>query len=72
MTLAWIVIAAWTALIVYVIINVRRVMAFNSRRNEQIGLGLPTSQSDRSVLINRIALVVLLIASNALLIRYLI
>ena len=72
MTLAWIVIAAWTALIVYVIIDVRRVMAFNSRRNEQIGLGLPTSQSDRSVLINRIALVVLLIASNALLIRYLI
>ena len=71
MKLAWIVIAAWTALILYVIVDVRRVMAVNSRRNEQIGLGLPTSQSDRSVLINRIALVVLLIASNGLLVHYL-
>ncbi len=71
MTIAWVLIAAWSALIVYVIVDVRRVMAFNSRRNTQIGLGLPTSQSDRAVLINRIALAVLLIGSDALLVHYL-
>ncbi len=71
MTLGWLLIAAWSAVIVYVIVDVRRVMAFNSRRNAQIGLGLPTSQSDRAVLINRVALVVLLIGSDALLVHYL-
>jgi hypothetical protein len=70
-TLAWVLMGAWSALILYVIVDVRRVMAFNSRRNEEIGLGLPTSQSDRSVLINRIALVVLLIGSDLLLVLYL-
>ena len=69
--LAWGIIIAWSALILYVIVDVRRVMRFNSRNNAKLGLGLPTEVTDRSVLINRIALFVLLIGSDLLLVRWL-
>lgn len=69
--LAWGILAAWSALIVYVFIDVRRVMRFNGRANAKLGLGLPTEVTERAVLINRIALVVLLIGSNLLLVRWL-
>ena len=69
MMLAWTIIAAWSALIVYVIVDVRRVMRFNGRNNARLGLGLPTDVSERSVLVNRIALVVLLIGSDLLLVH---
>lgn len=69
--LAWILITAWTALIIYVFIDVRRVMRFNSRANEKLGLGLPTRITERSVLINRILLIVLLVITDVVLARLL-
>lgn len=71
MSLAWTIIAAWTAVIVYVFVDVRRVMAFNSKWNARLGNGWPTEVTERGVTLNRIALTVLLVVSDALLIRFL-
>ena len=71
MTLVWGLIAVWSALIVYVIVDVRRVMRFNGRANAKLGLGLPTEVTERAVKINRFALVLLLIGSDLMLGRWL-
>jgi hypothetical protein len=70
-TLAWGLIAAWSALILYVIVDVRRVMAFNGKWNARLGNSWPTGVTERGVQLNRVALVLLLIVSNALLVRFL-
>ena len=52
----------WSAVVLYVFIDVRRIMAFNNRVNKRVlGMGdLPIT--DKSVMINRVFLVVVLVA----------
>jgi hypothetical protein len=65
------VIGLWLALLAYVFIAIRKIMAANGRRNAQTGLPLPTGVSERAVLVNRVALVVVGAGSTWLLARYL-
>jgi hypothetical protein len=62
--IVWLIAAAWTVLILYLIVDVRRVMAFNNRANKRMfGLG-EVPISPRSVLVNRVALAVILVLGN--------
>jgi hypothetical protein len=61
----WLVAALWNAVVLYVLIDVRRVMA---RNNQAIGRVLgsePGPVTDRGVKINRIALLAALVIGNA-------
>lgn len=60
----WIVLAIWDAVIVYVVVNIRSVMADNNTRIAKLFGSSPSDVTDRSVLINRILLAVLLAVSN--------
>ncbi len=66
----WIALALWNAVIVYVFVKVRSVMARNNRANARLISREPGPITDRGVLINRIALLVLLAASNWAILRY--
>jgi hypothetical protein len=62
--IAWIVLALWSAVIVYVFVNVRGVIANNHKAiSSLIGRVMPPI-SDRMVAINRVALAVLLVVSD--------
>jgi hypothetical protein len=60
----WIILAAWTLLIVYIIIDVRRVMGRNNATNAKLLGILPPPVTARGVMINRLALTALLVVSN--------
>ncbi len=66
----WIIAALWTAVVVYVVIDVRRVMARNNRANAKLFGFEPGPITARGVLINRIALVVMLIAGDWAILRF--
>ena len=68
--IAWIVLALWSAVIVYVFVNVRSVMANNNKAIARVFGNCPFGITDRAVLINRIALVVLLVVSDWAILRY--
>jgi hypothetical protein len=60
----WIVLSLWTAVIVYVFVDVRRVIAHNNKAlSALIGREMPPL-TDRMVFINRAALVILLVVSD--------
>ncbi len=62
--IAWIVLALWSAVIVYVFVDVRRVIANNNKAlSALIGREMPPL-TDRTVLINRVALAILLVVSD--------
>jgi hypothetical protein len=62
----------WNVIIIYVFIDVRRVMAFNNKAIEQLFGTSPLGVSDRGVLINRVLLAALLVVSNWAVLRYLV
>lgn len=62
--MVWLLCAIWTIFALYVIVDVRRVMAFNNRANRRLlGMGdVPITA--RSVLVNRVALAVVMVFGN--------
>ena len=66
----WIALALWSAVIIYVFVDIRRVIANNNRKIAKlIGREMPAI-TDRTVLINRIALAALLGVSDWALLRF--
>jgi hypothetical protein len=66
----WAVVLLWSAVILYVIVDVRRVMGRNNKINASLLGREPAMISDRSVLVNRLALVAVLIAGNWAIVRF--
>ena len=69
--LVWIIAALWTAVVVYVIVDVRRVMARNNRANARLFGCEPGPITARGVLINRIALLAMMAVGNWAILRFL-
>ena len=68
---AQILVTAWTILLLYVLIDIRRVMSFNSANNARLRNGWPTEVNDRNILLNRIAVLVLLAVTDAIALTFL-
>lgn len=60
----WGLVGLWTAVVLYVFLDVRRVMANNNKHNTQLTGREAGPITDRGVLINRIALIVTLVAGD--------
>ena len=60
--IGWGLAALWSLVLLYVIVDLRRVMAMNSAANERLFGWARKPVTDRAVLLNRIALAVLLVA----------
>ena len=60
----WILVGLWTAVVLYVFLDVRRVMANNNQHNANLTGRAAGPITDRGVLINRLALVVTLVAGD--------
>jgi hypothetical protein len=60
----WILVGLWTAVVLYVFLDVRRVMASNNRNNAQLTGRDAGPITDSGVLVNRIALIATLVAGD--------
>ena len=58
----WVLVGLWMAVVLYVFLDVRRVMTNNNSNNAQLTGRKAGPITDRGVLINRLALVVTLVA----------
>ena len=66
----WILVGLWTAVVLYVFLDVRRVMADNDQHNAKLTGRAAGPITDRGVLINRLALVVTLVAGDWAILRF--
>lgn len=60
----WFLVGLWTAVVLYVFLDVRRVMANNNSANQQLTGREAGPITQRGVAINRIALIVTLVAGD--------
>lgn len=60
----WILVGMWTAVVLYVFLDVRRVMANNDQHNARLTGRAAGPITDRGVLTNRIALIVTLVVGD--------